>query len=608
MDAVAVESEYHQLKDLLEGGMLTNEALRARLEELQLVDEQGNIWMLGYKTGQWFRFDGAQWVRGTPPPDAQVKEPADHFTSQPRPARLAGVPARRPRRAWRALGLIAVVVAVIAGAAYLLAVRNRTVQPAPLSVLPTTAPSASVETQVPATPMPAETATATAPAATDPAAVAVLATADAAPAARSAVGAAVASATDSNGPVLNPSVPGKVEFWHFWASPVRRQAIRRVIAICKQQLPNIEVVEVVKPIGDIYAANHAAIASGSGIPDVLVSDRPTLALDGADGVYMNLQELADRDNVKRDQFYDWAWDQTLYQGNTYGIPFETDVRVLFYNKTLFAQAGLDPEKPPQTWDELTAYADKLEKIGADGKLERVGFFPLWSIGPTIWAYTNGVDPISAQGEPQINDPKMVEVVAWVKSWIDRYGGWPALQDFANQFGAAPNDLFMTGATAMLADIYGYNSQLNFYRPEITLDNGERVRMEWGIAPLPYKAKPASWSGGFSLSIPTGAQNPAAAWEFIKCATGHAGQASWARDTQAQPTNLRAASDPILLADPNWHIAADALQTSTGGVLVPGYPNWQEQLSQRWERVWLGELTPQQALDEAQAAVLTGMGR
>ncbi len=153
---------------------------------------------------------------------------------------------------------------------------------------------------------------------------------------------------------------------------------------------------------------------------------------------------------------------------------------------------------------------------------------------------------------------------------------------------------------MYVDIFGYNSQLQFYRPTVTLDNGQKERMDWGIALLPYNTKPGNWSGGFAMSIPTGAKNAAAGWEFIKCATSGAGQVSWARDTQAQPTNLKAATDPSLLADPAWEIVDRALQTSTGGPYVTRYPNWTEQLTQRWEMVWRGELTPSQILNEAQS--------
>jgi multiple sugar transport system substrate-binding protein len=417
--------------------------------------------------------------------------------------------------------------------------------------------------------------------------------------------------TSTPGPgqiTYNSDVSGEIELWHFWASPVRRNGVQRIKAICQQKLPNITVVDTVKPFGDIWTANVAAVTAGSGMPDVIVSDRPTLPKDAAEGVYMSLQEFADRDGITRDQFYDWAWDQSLFEGETYGIPFETDVRVLFWNKQLFEEAGLDPNKPPTTWEELMQYADALDKKNEDGTYERIAFFPLWNAGfNPFWAYLNGAPLIDAEGNPVINSPEAVEAAEWIKQWVDRYGGWQALQDFRAQYGAPPNDLFMGNGVAMMVDIFGYNSQLEFYRPRADANGDLQVtdedpRMDWGIATLPYNAGPANWSGGFSLSIPTGAENPEAAWEFIKCMTGPEGQASWARDTQAQPTNLAAATDPVLLANPNWAVVDEALQVSTGGVYVPTYPNWNEQLDLVLEQVWTGELTPQEALDQAQAGV------
>lgn len=417
-----------------------------------------------------------------------------------------------------------------------------------------------------------------------------------------------------DGPVLNPDVSGEVELWHFWASPVRRNALRRVIALCQAKLPNITVTEVVKPFGDLWTANVAAVAAGSGMPDVIVSDRPTLPKDAADGVYMNLQEWADRDNVTRDQFYDWAWDQTLYEGATYGLPHETDVSVLFYNKTLFEAAGLDPNDPPETWAEVEAAADVLDVQNDDGTYARIGFFPLWNRGVDVWQYTNDAAMIADDGTVQINNENMVETVEWIKSWVDRYGGWEAVREFDAANAAAPNDNFMSSRVAMRVDIFGYNSFLEFYRPRTNLDNdgdpNNDPRTDWGVALLPHNEGAASgtWSGGFSMSIPTGADGAEAAWEFMKCATGAEGQSSWARDTQAQPTNVAAAEDPVLAGSPLWAIVDDALATSTGGVFVQDYSNWTEQLNQRWEQVWSGELTPQEALDEAQAAVAEQVGQ
>jgi multiple sugar transport system substrate-binding protein len=401
--------------------------------------------------------------------------------------------------------------------------------------------------------------------------------------------------------ILNPDVSGDIELWHFWGSPVRRTGVRRIVALCQEQLPNINVTETFKPFGDIWTANIAAVAAGSGMPDVIVEDRPQLPQRARDGIATNLQPFIDRDSYDTSVFWPFAWNETLYEGESYGVPFETDVRVLFWNKQAFTEAGLDPNTPPQTWEELEAYADALDIINEDGSLARVGFFPLWNAGVDFWARTNGWVPV-VDGRPNVNDPAYIETLAWIQTWVDRYGGWENLQNFRASYGAPPNDLFMSGATPMLTDIAGYLSQLNFYRPQVTMADGSTVRMEWGVAGLPYNTEPANWSGGFALSIPSGAENPDAAWEFIKCMAGPIGQASWSRDTFAIPTNIEAATQPELMADPFWPTILETMEVSQGSDYVDAYPNWTEQINTRLEQVWTGDLTPQQMAEEAQAAI------
>jgi multiple sugar transport system substrate-binding protein len=412
------------------------------------------------------------------------------------------------------------------------------------------------------------------------------------------------SAQDSGpdmGVPLNAEVSGNVEFWHHWGSPVRRTAIRRVVAMCQEALPNITVEEVFKPFGEGWTANIAAVAAGSGMPDVIVSDRLQLPRDASDGIYMNVQEWIERDALDTSEFYPFTWNQTLFEGNSYGLPHETDVRVLFYNKTLFQEAGLDPNDPPETWEELTAYADGLDVIADDGTIERMGFFPLINVGPDVWALTNG-QVFVVDGQPVLNSPEFAGTVAWVQSWVERYGGWDAIQAFRATFGAPPNDAFMSGRVAMVADVAGYLSQLNFYRPRTTLADGSAVNTDIGIAALPYGTTPASWSGGFSFSIPTGAENAEAGWEFIKCATGPVAQESWARDTYAVPSRIEAANDPVLMADANWQFIVQSMDISTSSEFVPAYPNYMEQFNQRAEQIYRGEIPLDQALTEAQAAV------
>ncbi|HMQ34338.1 MAG TPA: ABC transporter substrate-binding protein, partial [Chloroflexaceae bacterium] len=466
---------------------------------------------------------------------------------------------------------------------------------------PTAAPQAAEPTAAPAaepTAAPAAEPTA-APAAEEPTAEGGEATTDAtAPAAGAAGGVA-----------LNPDVSGTVEFWHFWASPLRRTAIQRVISICQAQLPNITVNETPKPFGDIWTANIAAVAAGSGMPDVIVENRQEMAQRAADNVATNLAEFATRDGIDGSQFWPFTWEEATVDGDPYGIPFETDVRVLYWNKQAFEEVGLDPEQPPTTWAELEEYADLLDKQNEDGSWARIGFHPdLGNGGWNLWSRANGAELVQ-DGVPVANSPEVAETMEWMKSWYDRYGGYQAVQDFRGTFGSPPNDAFMSGKVAMIVDINGYASVLNFYDPRlpITKEDGttENQRINVGIGDVPYNesyGQPASWSGGFALSIPRGAPNAEAAWEFIKCATGPEGAASWSRDTFAMSTNVEAAQDPALMGDARWQFFLEAMEYSQGTTIVPSYVNWGSEIDQRREAMLNGSTPIQQALDEAQQVI------
>ena len=403
---------------------------------------------------------------------------------------------------------------------------------------------------------------------------------------------------------LDPDVSGNVEFWHFWGAPNSRNAVRRLIGNCEQALPNISVTEVFKPWGDIWTANLAAVSAGSGMPDVIVEDRPQLPRIARDGIQSSLQSYIDRDGIDPAVFYPVTWQQTLYEGESYGIPFETDVRVLYYNKTLFEQAGLDPESPPQTWDELTAFADALDRISDDGDLERVGFFPLvGNIGPLLWAKSNGHDSVQEDGSVALDTPAMRETLQWLLDWVARYGGWSNWTTFRGGFQAPPNDDFMSGRVAMKVDTAGYSAVLNFYRPRMGLDDGSVVPIEWGVASIPYGEQPVTESLGFALSIPTGAENPDAAWELIKCMTSYDNQVSWSRDTYAIPTIPTAMQSPQLTADPNWQVFSDNMQVTYAEPYVSQYPNWfNDALGTRFEQLWRGDLTIDQFIEQAQTQI------
>ena len=171
------------------------------------------------------------------------------------------------------------------------------------------------------------------------------------------------------------------------------------------------------PFGDIWTRVIAAVAAGSGMPDVLVN---TVQLfDRAQNDIMtSLQDLAERDNISEGDFWPHAWSQANVDGALYGLPYETDIRVLYYNKAQFADAGLDPETPPADWDALWTAADSLDVIAANGSIERMGFHPLiGNIGLDQWGWCNGGEWQTEDGTPTINAPENVEAMAYSRPGI-----------------------------------------------------------------------------------------------------------------------------------------------------------------------------------------------
>src|SRR5258708_28726384 len=96
-----------------------------------------------------------------------------------------------------------------------------------------------------------------------------------------------------------------------------------------------------------------------------------------------------------------------FKDRLYGVPLYADVSALFYNKDLFAKAGLDPNKPPTSLGELRADADKITALGGD---IRGYYLPgscagcnIFTVGPLMWASGGKIEAKDANDEPLTGD-------------------------------------------------------------------------------------------------------------------------------------------------------------------------------------------------------------
>src|SRR6202011_4464778 len=133
------------------------------------------------------------------------------------------------------------------------------------------------------------------------------------------------------------------------------------------------------------------------------------------------------------------------------VPFGTDLRGLYYNKTQMSAAGLDPNKPPTTTDELDAMADKLT-IKSGAKTTQMGFVP-WAMQGSLYTYGwifggEFYDP--AKDVVTLDHPQIIKALEWMVSYAKKYNV-DTIDQYAQAFGNNEQDPFVAGLVATMSN-------------------------------------------------------------------------------------------------------------------------------------------------------------
>jgi multiple sugar transport system substrate-binding protein len=196
-----------------------------------------------------------------------------------------------------------------------------------------------------------------------------------------------------------------------------------------------------------------------------------------------------------------------YDSRLYGVPLYADVSALFWNKDLFRKAGLDPEVPPQSLQEIHDMAAKITGVeeGVYGYYlaGNCAGCNIFTFGPLIWASGGKIEPLDANDEPLTGD-NLIKVLEWARMMHKEGLINPANQaengeTFHLQFGSGKVGIMGTG---------------NF---NITLARDQNPGMDFGIALLPgiEKGTTASFAGGDIVTVPKGSKRVADAVDFMK---------------------------------------------------------------------------------------------
>lgn len=387
-----------------------------------------------------------------------------------------------------------------------------------------------------------------------------------------------------------------VDFWTFWGSETRRPIIEKIIADYNESQDDVFVKHTFLPWGDIWTKNLVSIAAGKPA-DIIINDIHSVAHRAENNQVTDITPYID-DSFK-EQFYPQLWEAVEVEDKTYAVPFTTDTRVLFYNKTAFEEAGLDPNSPPTTWAELEEYARKLD-VKDGNRYSRIGFYPLWGgLGADSWMINaDDGQGLIEDGELKINTENKVAGLEWLTNWREHYGA-KTIDMFSAEFGSEQSNPFIAGKVAMWIDVGTFYTQIRDFGPD----------MDIGVAPIPsYDSSTENWSsgGGFVAEIPKGAKNPEAAMDFIKYLTGPEAQKYWASKNYDNVANIEGAESALeQLEGKEKEVYAFMIENLEVTKMFPmpiQYPDYMNQVHPIIDQVMLGQLTPAEGLKRAEESV------
>ncbi|WP_343726082.1 ABC transporter substrate-binding protein [Herbaspirillum huttiense] len=296
-----------------------------------------------------------------------------------------------------------------------------------------------------------------------------------------------------------------------------------------------------------------------------------------------------------DGFYKGFMENSRTEGKTWGIPFQRSTIVMYYNKNLFKEAGLNPDKAPANWNEMVEAAKKLTKRDAAGNVSQWGV-KIPSTGFGYWMF---------QAMTASNDTILMNS-AGTKTYFDKPGAVQALQHWVDlttkdkvmpagsiEWGTTPKD-FLEQKAAMVWTTTGNLTNIR-----------TNASFPFGVAMLPGIKHPGSPTGGgnFYVFNKTSPAEQQAAMKFIRFATEPARAAQWSIATGYVAPRQDAWDTPEMkkyLQDvPAADVAREQMKYGVAELSTHDNQRVTKALNDNLQAALSGTKTPEAALKDAQ---------
>ncbi|MCG6903763.1 MAG: ABC transporter substrate-binding protein [Rhodobacter sp.] len=352
----------------------------------------------------------------------------------------------------------------------------------------------------------------------------------------------------------------------------------------------------------IYSGNYddtrvrALSALASGEPAQLAV---MFSIDAYDLIEQELivpfEEVAtsDEDKAWLKSFYPALMANSLIEGQTWGIPFQRSTIVAYYNKDMFRAAGLDPEAPPTTWDELVSMGKALTQGDTYGLMIPSTGYPYWMF--QALAIQNGKELMAGDGlTTYFDDPTVIETLKFWQSLSAEHGIMPT---GTVEWGTLRH-AFLEGQTAMMWHSTGNLTAVK-----------NNASFDFGVAELPANVRKGSPTGGgnFYLFKDTTEEEKAAALKLMQFMTSPEQAAAWSIATGYMGISPAAYETEALKAYtaefPPALVARNQLESAVAEFSTFETARVRDGLNNAIQSALTGAKTPEDALTEAQQAAV-----
>lgn len=423
-------------------------------------------------------------------------------------------------------------------------------------------------------------------------------------AAKPATGAATAAPAPTAIRAPAGQQPVTLKYWHAWAGP-RLPLVEQQIAGFQAKYPNLKVEHTLVSQQGMSEKYLTAIASGDPPDIIMVHGARDFTAFASNGVLTAVDDLLAAEKIApKEVWFEPEYTTYVWEGKTYALPFATGTGffVLFWNKDHFREAGLDPERAPKTWSELSDYGRKLTAKKGEG-FDRIAFDPALG-GATNnyivreWAFLNNGQVMSADRKKVLFDsPEMRDALKWMVGYYDeQFGGFANVRSIVAGPGDAPfRQAFLSGKLSMFVDGVWTPALLAAQAPDL----------KYGMALVPYNDKnPKATTrniveGGWGYAIPKGSKQLREAWEFLKWTTmSEGGNLEFFKGQDRPSPVIKFSTDPYFTKTPYWNVVQEATAKSEYSPTVPVQSKLNEFTAQMVEEALLGKKTPEQAVSWA----------